>query len=103
MARTTYITLVEDPHRGDQVPLARIAERYDLPANTVSWRYRSGKRGLELIKPRDERRVQRHKRRHVPTACNRQAIIAAALESPGVRQLLVSRLADLAQALESEA
>ncbi|KAA0014397.1 hypothetical protein F0A17_01745 [Billgrantia pellis] len=96
MARTKNVRIVKDPHRGDEVPLAVLADRYDLRSNTVTCRYRAGKRGLDLIKPVDERRQPEHLRegRSAPTY-SRSDIIAEALGRPGMRHLTAARLADL--------
>lgn len=98
MARTTKVVLVKDPQRGDEVPLAVLADRYDLRANTVSCRYRAGKRGADLVVPVNEKRQPEHLRKGStakPPACCRQTIVEAALTRPAVRQLSVRRLADL--------
>lgn len=100
MARTTKVVLVKDPQRGDEVPLAVLADRYDLGASTVSCRYRAGKRGADLVVPVNEKRQPEHLRKGStvkPPACCRQTIIEAAMARPEVRQLTVRRLADLGQ------
>jgi len=50
-AKTNSGVRVLDPKRGDRVTISQLAQRYDLPANTLQYRYRNGKRGEELIRP----------------------------------------------------
>lgn len=94
MARQSYKTLVEDPVYGDMVPLARIAERHDLAANTVSARHNRGDRGMDLIRRPDESRSWRGQQRHAKSTQGRHDVITEALNSPGVRAL-VAPMAEL--------